>query len=125
MTSINLNQQERKDLIRQMKRETRPCRRLRMHIVLLVADDKLKPAQIAAVLYCSRTTVYAVAHRFSQQKGKAFDDKTPRGPVLLWMHPPVSVWNTWWSRKHHGSMAITVPDGLAQFWQHSCSRNRE
>ena len=80
MTSINLNQQERKDLIRQMKRETKPSRRLRMHIVLLVADQ-LTPMEIASVLYCSRTTVYTVAQRFSRQKEKAFDDNTPRGPV--------------------------------------------
>ena len=49
MTSIKLNEKERKDIIRQMKRETKPSRRLRMHIVLLVADE-LKPAEIAAVL---------------------------------------------------------------------------
>lgn len=80
MTSINLNEKERKDLITQMKREAKPSHRLRMHIVLLVSD-KLNPAEIAAVLYCSRTTVYAVAKHFSQRKEKAFDDQTPRGPA--------------------------------------------
>ena len=50
-------------------------------VVCVLVADKLKAAEIAAVLYCSRTTVYAVAQRFSKQKEKAFDDRTPRGPV--------------------------------------------
>ena len=56
MTSIALTTKERKDLIGAMKRETKPSRRLRMHIVLLVADGQ-DPSQIAGVLYCSRETI--------------------------------------------------------------------
>ena len=57
MQSIILTPEQRKDLIRAMKRETKPSsRRLRMHIALL-ASDGFSPAQISRVLYCSRTTV--------------------------------------------------------------------
>jgi transposase len=58
-----------------MKRETKPSRRLRMHIVLLCADG-YRPSQIARVLYCSRTTVYTTARRFT-----TFADQRPRGPA--------------------------------------------
>ncbi len=57
MQSIILAPQQRKDLIRQMKRETKPSRRLRMHIALLAADG-FSPTPISGALYCSRTTVY-------------------------------------------------------------------
>ncbi len=57
MESITLATQERKDLILGMKRESKPSRRLRMHIVLLAADGH-RPARIARVLYCSRTTAF-------------------------------------------------------------------
>jgi Homeodomain-like domain len=39
-----------------IKRETKPSRRLRMHIALL-ASEGFSPTQISLVLYCSRTTV--------------------------------------------------------------------
>jgi putative transposase len=82
MESISLTPQQRKDLIRHMKRERRPSRRLRMHIALL-ASDGLSPTQISRVLFCSRTTVYAVASRFLREGQAAFDDRRRRGPRLL------------------------------------------
>jgi transposase len=81
-TIIQLSSKERKRLISQMKRETKPSRRLRMHIVLLLADE-LPPSQIARVLYCSRTTVYQVGRRFVEEGEEAFDDRAPRGPAPL------------------------------------------
>lgn len=79
MESIALTPEERKSLIRKMKRETQPSRRLRMHIVLLVADDH-SPSEIARTLYCSRTTVYTVVRRFLEEGEAAFADRKRRGP---------------------------------------------
>lgn len=79
MDSINLIEQKRKDLIRRMKRETKPSRRLRMHIVLLTVDN-FTPTEISQALYCSRSTVYEVAQRFVQLGEEVFDDQSPRGP---------------------------------------------
>lgn len=79
MDSISLAPQERKALIQKMKQETKASRRLRMHILLLVADGH-SPSQIARALYCSRTTVYAVARRFAQGGEVAFEDQQRRGP---------------------------------------------
>jgi hypothetical protein len=55
MQSIAFASSERKDLIREMKRERQSSRRLKLHIVLL-ASDGLSPTEIARVLLCSRTT---------------------------------------------------------------------
>jgi hypothetical protein len=52
MESISLTPQQRKDLIIEMKRETKPSRRLRMDIVLLSSDGR-SPTEIARVLFCS------------------------------------------------------------------------
>lgn len=82
MHSIAIAPEERKDLIRKMKRERKPSRRLRMHIVLL-ASDGFSPTQISRILYCSRTTVYAVVSRFVGEKGAAFFDRGRRGPKPL------------------------------------------
>jgi putative transposase len=82
MQSITLTPKERKDLIVGMKRERKPSRRLRMHIVLLAADGH-RPTQIAHVLYCSRTTVYRIVERFVGEKHGAFDDRKRRGPRPL------------------------------------------
>jgi transposase len=82
MESIALTPKERKDLIVGMKRERKPSRRLRMHIVLLAADGH-RPAQIARVLYCSRTTVYTLVERFMEEGQSAFDDRKRRGPPPL------------------------------------------
>jgi putative transposase len=82
MQSIAIAPQERKDLIRKMKRERRPSKRLRMHIVLLCADGR-SPTEIARVLFCSRTTVYAVVARFVREEQAAFDDRKRRGPKPL------------------------------------------
>jgi transposase len=79
MQSIAITSSERKDLIREMKRERQPSRRLRLHIVLL-ASEGLSPTEIARLLFCSRTTVYAVAARFARQKRAAFLDRRRRGP---------------------------------------------
>ena len=79
MQSIAITSPERKDLIRKMKRERQPSRRLRMHIVLL-ASDGLSPTEIARVLFCSRTTVYALTSRFVREKRAAFFDRKRRGP---------------------------------------------
>lgn len=50
-----------------------------MHIVLL-ASDGLSPTEISRALFCSRTTVYAVASRFVREKRAAFSDRRRRGP---------------------------------------------
>jgi putative transposase len=81
-SSIALNPKERKDLIVRMKLERKPSRRLRMHIVLLAADGH-HPTSIARVLYCSRTTVYAIAGRFVGEGRAAFEDRERRGPKPL------------------------------------------
>ena len=65
MVSSALEAEQRKGFIIAMKQETKPSRRLRMHITLLLADD-YKP-EIASLLYCSRTTVYHLAQRFEQE----------------------------------------------------------
>ncbi len=67
MQSITLLSEEHKELIRLMKRERKPSHRLRMHIVVL-ASDGYSPTQISRVLFCSRTTVYAITHRASAGK---------------------------------------------------------
>src|SRR5918997_431430 len=82
MESIAIAPQERKSLIVEMKREATPSRRLRMHIALL-ASDGLSPTEISRVLFCSRTTVYAVASRFLREGRAAFDDRRRRGPRPL------------------------------------------
>jgi putative transposase len=82
MRSIAIAPEERKNLIQKMKRERQPSRRLRMHVVLL-ASDGLSPTEISRVLFCSRTTVYAVASRFVREGRAAFDDRARRGPKPL------------------------------------------
>lgn len=82
MESIAIAPKERKDLIAKMKREMKPSRRLRMHIVLLASDSR-SPTEIARLLFCSRTTVYAVVGRFIEEGQKAFDDRGRRGPTPL------------------------------------------
>lgn len=82
MQSITLGSNERKDLIREMKRERKPTRRLRMHIVLL-ASDGYSPVRIARVLFCSRTTIYAIVARFATEGRAAFADRKRRGPRSL------------------------------------------
>ena len=82
MQSITLTPKERKDLIVRMKRERKPSRRLRMHIVLLTSDGYY-PTHIALVLFCSRTTVYTIVERFMGEGQAAFDDRQRRGPRPL------------------------------------------
>ncbi len=82
MENITIAPQERKSLITEMKRERKPSRRLRMHIALL-ASDGLSAAEISRLLFCSRTTVYAVVHRFSGEGRAAFYDRHSRGPRPL------------------------------------------
>jgi putative transposase len=82
MEGITIAPTERKDLIRSMKRERRPSRRLRMHIVLLASEGH-SVSMIARVLFCSRTTVYSVVGRFVGEGQKAFDDRRRRGPASL------------------------------------------
>jgi putative transposase len=53
-----------------------------MHIVLL-ASDGYCPTHISRVLFCSRTTVYAIAHRLVGEGQSAFDDQKRRGPRPL------------------------------------------
>jgi len=57
-----------------------------MHIVLLAADAH-RPTQIARVLYCSRTTVYAIVWRFVGEGQTAFEDRKRRGPRALLDEP--------------------------------------
>ncbi len=82
MQSIAIAPEERKGLIIEMKRERRPSRRLRMHIALLASDGR-PPTEIARVLFCSRTTVYAAVGRFVREGRAAFDDHARRGPKPL------------------------------------------
>lgn len=82
MQSIAFAPKERKDLIRKMKRESKPSRRLRMHIILLAGDGR-SPTEIARTLFCSRTTVYSIVDRFVLEGGAAFHDRKRRGPVAL------------------------------------------
>ncbi len=82
MENITIAPSERKSLIIEMKREVKPSRRLRMHIALLASDGR-SPTEISGVLFCSRTTVYAVASRFLREGRAAFDDRQPRGPRPL------------------------------------------
>jgi transposase len=82
MENITIASQERTSLIVEMKRESKPSRRLRMHIALL-ASEGLSPTEIARVLFCSRTTVYAVVGRFLREGHAAFDDRQARGPRPL------------------------------------------
>jgi transposase len=82
MESIAIASAERKDLISLMKRESKPSRRLRMHIILLAADGR-SPTEISRVLFCSRTTVYSVCGRFGREGRAAFDDRQRRGPASL------------------------------------------
>jgi hypothetical protein len=53
-----------------------------MHIVLLCADGR-SPTEIARVLFCSRTTVYAVVARFIREERAASNDRKMRGPKPL------------------------------------------
>lgn len=82
MENITIATSERESLIVEMKRETKPSRRLRMHIALLAADG-LSPTEISRVLFCSRPTVYAVVSRFIGEGRVAFDDHHSRGPRPL------------------------------------------
>ena len=82
MENVIFAPQLRKDLILEMKREVKPSRRLRMHITLLAAEG-LSPTEISRTLFCSRTTVYAVASRFLREGRSAFDDIRRRGPRPL------------------------------------------
>ena len=82
MENITIAPQLRKSLIIEMKREAKPSRRLRMHIALLASDGR-SPTEIARVLFCSRTTVYAVVSRFVGEGRAAFDDRRRRGPRPL------------------------------------------
>jgi len=86
MESIAIAPEKRKDLIRKMKRERRPSRRLRMHIVLLCAEGR-SPTEIARILFCSRTTVYAIVARFIREEQAAFNDRKRRGPKPLLEEP--------------------------------------
>lgn len=82
MQSIAITSEERKDLIREMKRESKPSRRLRMHIVLLTCDG-YSPTEIGRILFCSRTSVYSTVGRFIGEGHSAFDDRNRRGPKPL------------------------------------------
>ena len=58
-----------------------------MHIVLLCAEGR-SPTEIARVLFCSRTTVYAVVARFiREERAAAFNDRERRGPKPLLEEP--------------------------------------
>ena len=82
MESIAIAPEERKSLIIEMKRDVKPSRRLRMHIALLASDGR-SPTEISRVLFCSRTTVYAVVSRFLREGEAAFNDRGRRGPEPL------------------------------------------
>jgi transposase len=82
MESIAIAPEERKELILRMKRESRPSRRSRMHIILLASEAR-SATEIARTLFCSRTTVYAIVGRFVREGQAAFDHRRRRGPAPL------------------------------------------
>ena len=77
MQSIILAPEERKDLIRKMKRERGPSRRLRMPIVVLCADGP-SPTEIARVLFWMR-------------KGKQRPLKTPGTNRKVWISGALNI----------------------------------
>lgn len=78
MQSNALLSKEHKELIRRMEHNSRPSR-LRMHIVLLVADGYC-PTYISRVLSCSHTTVHALTRHFLREDRADFYDRQKRGP---------------------------------------------
>jgi hypothetical protein len=123
MHSIAIAPEEHKDLIRKIKRERKPSRRLRMHIVLL-ASDGFSPTQISRILYCSPTTVYAVVSRFVGGKGAAFFERRRRGPKpLLDGSAHESGSSVWWKRSRPPSMDGCAHAGAASCWPTSRSRS--
>jgi transposase len=83
MQSIALTSAERKELIVGMKRERKPSRRLRMHIVLLASDGH-RPARIARALYWfAHHRLRGCAYRFVREGRAAFEDRGRRGPRPL------------------------------------------
>jgi hypothetical protein len=50
--NIIIAPQLRKSFITEMKRETKPSRRLRMHIILLASEGR-SPTEISRTLFCS------------------------------------------------------------------------
>ena len=123
MQSIIIASSGRKALIQKMKRERRPSRRLRMHIVLLYADGR-SPTEISRVLFCSRTTVYAVAGRFIREEQAAFNDRKMRGPKPSVGQPASEYIERGCSnRTHPPNMAGCAHAGVASSWPWSCSRS--
>jgi DNA invertase Pin-like site-specific DNA recombinase len=102
MEGITIAPTERKDLICKMKRERRPSRRLRMHLVLL-ASEGYSATRIARTLFCSRTTVYSVVGRFVREGQKAFDE--------LSMIAGGEVLRRWWKALHRRSWLKTSQKG--------------
>jgi Homeodomain-like domain len=94
-----------------------------MHIVLL-ASDGLSPTQIARVLFCSRTTVYAQSRPassgrseppFSTAEGEA---RNPRSESR-----PTSASSVWWKRGRPLLMVGRAPAGAANSSPWSCLRS--
>jgi DNA-directed RNA polymerase specialized sigma24 family protein len=83
MQSIAIAAKERKDLIVRIKREIRPSRRLRMHIVLLASEGH-SPTEISRILFCPRITVYTIVGRFVREGQKAFDITGGELPQRWW-----------------------------------------
>jgi transposase len=125
MEGITIAPTERKDLIVRMKRESRPSRRLRMHIVLL-ASEGYSPTKIARTLYCSRTTVYAIVNRFVWEEQRAFDDRRRRGPLpLVERSAQKLVEDLTEGGWYLPSVVGCVRAGVASYWLSSFSRSEQ
>lgn len=86
MTStISLTSQERNTLLHTLRHGTQPQDRLRVHIVLLLADGYTWSV-IAAVLYCSSRTIARWKGRFQQGGLPALLGPTKTVPALLASH---------------------------------------
>jgi hypothetical protein len=124
MEGITIAPTEHKDLIVRMKRESRPSRRLRMHIVLL-ASEGYSATKIARILFCSRTTVYAIVGRFVREGQKAFDDRRRRGPVPLVERSAQKLVEDLTKGWYPLSVVGCVRAGVASSWLLSFSRNEQ
>jgi putative transposase len=81
---VKLSASEQAKIREQMRRLRLQCPLLRLHILLLLAQHR-SPAEIAAWLLCSRSSVYEVAHCWQQGWRPATADFTERPASCLSM----------------------------------------
>jgi putative transposase len=103
MNSITLQAEERKALLDHLRTQPDPQRRLRAHIILLLADGYTW-AVIGAVLYCSSRTIARWKDRFEQGRVEALLGLPHGSPGRLkacWLALVVG-WLTSLSPRHFG-----------------------